>query len=63
VQGCEVAVAGDAVSVACLVLHPMFGYTPDDLHLRVAGPDRLVGRLVSSTTGAAELTRRAVPLS
>lgn len=62
-QTCAVAANGAQVGVVCQVLTPEVGYAPDDLQLTIASANLLVGRLVSTTTGKAVLTRRVVPLS
>lgn len=62
-QTCLVTAAGASVGVACTVLTPLSGYAPDDLDLTIRSYNVLVGRLMSTTTGDAVLTRRVVPLS
>lgn len=63
-ERCNVWPALPKVTVYCTVLSPVPPtYRPDNLVLEVANPNRLVGRLVSATTGTAILTRQVVPSS
>lgn len=63
-ERCRVEIADPQISVICEVLTPdRSTYAPDDFDLRLTFPNRMEGRMLSLTTGAAVLTRRIVPMS